>query len=80
MIEVFKIMRGIVDISKDDFFKLPPLAVTRGNSLKITKMHAQSRAWRNHLCVWVVNEWNGLPECRVVSSATLNCFKNNLNK
>ena len=79
MIEVFKIMRGLVDISKDDFFKPPSSAVTRGHSLKIAKTHAQSRARRNHLCVRAVNEWNGLPEW-VVSSATLNCFKNNLDK
>lgn len=79
MIEVFKIMRDLVDLEQDDFFASPTSEVTRGHSLKIAKPRAQSRARRRHLCVRALNDWNGLPEW-VVSSVTLNTFKNNLDK
>ena len=51
-------------------------SVTRGNSLKLKKPRSRLNIRYNNFSQRVINAWNQLPE-RVISSTTVNRFKNN---
>ena len=79
MIVMHQLLKNRLDLRKEDFVSEPTSSATRGNSLKIAKPRARTRARRNHLPVRAVNDWNSLPEA-VVQSSTTNEFKNQLDK
>ena len=54
-------------------------SVTRGNSLMVNKPRSRLNIRYNNFNQRVINAWNQLPE-RVISSTTVNGFKNNLDR
>jgi ribonuclease P/MRP protein subunit RPP40 len=78
MIETYKILHCIYDNTVSPIL---PLAENhlRGNKLKLYKRRANSDLRRNFFTIRVVDFWNALPSY-IVSSASLNIFKNNLDK
>ena len=78
MIETYKILHRIYDNTVSPTL---PLAENhlRGNKLKLYKRRANSDLRRNFFTIRVVDLWNALPNY-IVSSASLNIFKNNLDK
>ena len=78
LIETFKILKGLEGISSNSLFELNT-SVTRGNSLKLNKPRSRLNIRYNNFSQRVINAWNRLPE-RVISSTTVNGFKNNLDR
>ena len=78
LIETFKILKGLEGIPSNSLFELNT-SVTRGNSLKLNKPRSRLNIRYNNFSQSVTNAWNQLPE-RVISSATVNGFKNNLDR
>ena len=79
MIEVYKIVNGLYDAKV-----VPPLernldSRTRGNSFKLKVERCKYDVRKFSFCNRVVNVWNSLP-IYVVTSGSLNIFKNNLDK
>ena len=78
LIETFKILKGLEGIPSNSLFELNTY-VTRGNSLKLNKPKSRLNIRYNNFSQRVINTWNRLPE-RVISSTTVNRFKNNLDR
>ena len=78
LIETFKILKGLEGIPLNSLFELNT-SVTRGNSLKLNKQRSRLNIRYNNFSQRVINAWNRLPE-RVISSTTVNGFKNNLDR
>ena len=80
LIEVFKIMKGIDGVRREDFFELQSSkSYTRGHSLKITKKFSRLDIRKYTFSQRVVNEWNNLTE-DMVTSDTVNQFKAKIQK
>ena len=77
-IEVFKILNKHYDIEARHFFELSE-SHTRGHSLKINRPAVTRRTRLHSFSYRVIKTWNELPES-VVSSTTVNMFKNRLDK
>jgi hypothetical protein len=75
----FKIIKGLVDLSFDDFFSYAPVSSSRGNSLKLYPRLAHSNAVLNCFNYRVINVWNSLPDC-IVTAANLTSFTKHLKK
>ena len=78
LIETFKILKGLEGIPSSCLFELNT-SVTRGNSLKLNKPRSRLNIRYNNFSQRVINAWNRLPE-QVISSTTLNGFKNYLDR
>ena len=78
MIECYKYLSGIYDVSTD-FLPLNDKMPTRGHSLKLRKLSAEKPCRAHFFSRRITNAWNALPES-VVTAATLNCFKARLDK
>ena len=78
LIETFKILKGLEGILSNSLFELNT-SVTRGNSLKLNKPRSRLNIRYNNFSQSVINAWNRLPE-PVISSTTVNGFKNNLDR
>ena len=78
MILTYKLMTGISNISKDDFFKTTNL-ITRGHQHKIFKQHASKFPRINTFSSRIVTDWNKLPS-KIVQATSINLFKNQLDK
>lgn len=78
MIQVFKIMKGIDDISIEDFFQVADSS-TRGHNFKLFKPRSYKSVRQNSFSLRVIEDWNSLPE-DVVSSKTVFQFKTKLDK
>ena len=78
MIETYKILNGVYDSKVAPTL---PLAANnlRGNSMKLYKRRANLELRRNFFSLRIVDHWNSLSD-KVVSSSSLNLFKNNLDK
>jgi ribonuclease P/MRP protein subunit RPP40 len=79
MIETFKIIRGIYNIDKEDFFNINSHSTTRGHPFKIIKPTINSSIRKNYFTFRIINTWNSLPE-NIVLAPSLNAFKNRLDK
>ena len=77
MIQVYKIVNGMVRINKEDFFRPLRLEHTRGHKQRIAKDKATKAVRLNAFSQRVINDWNSLPE-RVIEAESLNVFKNRL--
>ena len=73
MIQVFKIIQNIDDISMDGLFEFSD-SQTRGNSKKLKKPRALKTFRLNSFCVRTINKWNSLTD-EIVNSKTVLCFK-----
>ena len=74
IIEVFKIMKGLEGLKREDFFEMEVEKRTRGHTLKIHKKGARLDCRRYSFSQRVVNNWNALP-VEAVSCTTVNSFK-----
>ena len=74
IIEVFKIMKGLEGLKREDFFEMKVQKRTRGHTLKIHKKGARLDCRRYSFSQRVVNNWNALP-VEAVSCTTVNSFK-----
>jgi hypothetical protein len=58
---------------------MAPRSSIRGNSLKLYPQRARTQLRKYWFAIRVVKYWNSLPE-KIVTSKTLNTFKNRLDK
>ena len=83
MIEVYKILNGKYDQDAYTILKpwkdMAPRSSIRGNSLKLYPQRARTQLRKYSFAMKVVKYWNSLPE-KIVTSKTLNTFKNRLDK
>ena len=61
MIQMYKIINGIVRIDKEKLFSPAKVSYTRGHHGKIFKRHALKTARKNSFSQRVINDWNSLP-------------------
>ena len=73
MIQVFKVVHNIDDISMDGLFEFSDTQ-TRENSKKLLKPRALKTFRMNSFCVRSINKWNALPD-DIVNSKTVLQFK-----
>ena len=78
LIETFKIVQGIYNITATDFFTFAN-SNTRGHSKKIVKPSTNSTIRTNSFSFRTISHWNSLPE-DIICAPTLNTFKNRLDK
>ena len=71
IIEVFKIMKGLEGLNREDFFEMEVDKRTRGHTLKILKRGARLDCRKYSFSQRVVNIWNALP-AEAVSCTTVN--------
>ena len=69
MIQVFKIVHNIDDISMDSLFEFSDTQ-TQGNSKKLLKSRALKTFRTNSFCVRSTNKWNALTD-DIVNSKTV---------
>ena len=79
LIEVFKILNGIDKCDKNKLFQNQPNQRTRGHSQKLFKHQFRLDLRKHFFSERVIEDWNSLSE-NVISSNTINQFKNRLNK
>ena len=58
IIEVFKIMKGLEGLNREDFFEMEVDKRTRGHTLKILKRGARLDCRKYSFSQRVVNNWN----------------------
>ena len=79
MIEVFKILSGIYDGNVVPKLNRTLNSRTRGNLFKLAHEYTKHDIRKYSFCIRVVNTWNSLPDS-VVSSMSVNSFKNSIDK
>ena len=67
------------DETINKFFELNSKNRCRGHKYKIVKKHCNTDIRKNFFSFRVVNFWNEIPK-DIVDSASLDCFKSNLDK
>ena len=70
MIQVFKIVQSVHDISMNELFEFSDTQ-TRSNSKKLKKPRALKTFRMNSFCVRTTNKWNSLPNYTVNSKSVL---------
>ena len=73
MIQVFKIVNKIDDVSFDEFFTYSDLQ-TRGHDKKLNKPRALKNFRLNSFCIRSINKWNELPS-EIVNATSVLSFK-----
>ncbi|CAG2220332.1 unnamed protein product [Mytilus edulis] len=73
MIQAFKILKGIEDISYERFFTVISTN-TRGHNWKLAKPRCNTSFRLRHFSQRIINDWNNLP-VEVISSKTVEAFK-----
>jgi hypothetical protein len=79
MIEVYKILQGLYDSDIVPLLLRNTYSATRGNKFKLAHVRSHYDLRKYSFCSRVVGLWNTLPDY-IVSSLTLNAFKNSLDK
>ena len=79
MIQVYKILNGMVRVDTEDFFVPSRFEHTRGHQQRVSKEKATKMARINAFSQRVTNQWNSLPN-DVVKAESLNKFKNGLDE
>ena len=79
MIEVYKVLNGFYDVKVAPILERNLDSRTRGNSFKLKVDRCKYDIRKYSFCNRVVNVWNSLPD-HIVSSVSVNIFKNNLDK
>ncbi len=77
MVQTFKILKGIDNVTHSKLFKLATHGKTRGHDMKLFKQHCRLDIRKYSFSQRVVNTWNSLPQ-KVISSETVNEFKSGL--
>lgn len=79
MIQMYKVINGLVRINVGDLFTSAKVSHTRGHPQRVYKTRAIKLPRRNSFSQRVINDWNGLPNY-VVNAPSLNSFKGSLDK
>lgn len=80
MIETYKILHGFYDTTTtNSLLELNTESNTRGHPFKLAKKSFNTTVFQHFFTNRVINLWNSLPE-DVVTSGTVNIFKNSLDK
>ena len=79
IIQVFRILKGIDNISPNMFFELHTGPNTRGHSLKLQKPRATKNIRLYSFSHRIIHDWNNLKQ-RTIDKITLNSFKTALKK
>ena len=74
LVMCYRIVRGFVDLSFNEFFDFAPLVGTRNNGYKLYVPLARINLRKSVFANRIVNAWNSLPR-DVVSSSTVGAFK-----
>ena len=74
LIQLFKIVNGIVRVELCEKPAFKEEAITRGHSLRYSREATRSEARQNFLTNRIVNKWNELP-IEVVNAKSVNEFK-----
>lgn len=77
LMEVYKILNGLVDLDPTQFFTICRDSVTRGNGLKLCVPKSRINVRKYFFCVRVVSIWNFL-SFDVVNSVSLDVFKSKI--
>ena len=77
MIETYKSLKGIIDISLPALITPVKHRETRGHHLKLPKDRAETTIKAHLFTHRIVNDWNSLPE-QAISAPSVNAFKNRL--
>ena len=75
IIQMLKIMNGLVQMDKENLFSPTKKPHTRGHPQKVFKEHAVKLIRSRSFSQRVVNDWNNLP-VDLVEATSLNIFKN----
>ena len=78
LIEVFKIIRGFVDVNSNQFFTFSS-NMLRGHQYKLFKKRFNTNVGKYSFSNRVVDIWNTLP-CDVVASSTVVAFKSKIDQ
>ena len=76
MIQMYKIMKEVVDVDNELFTNLQK-STTRGHNLKLRKTKATKHSRVNVFSNRVIDDWNSLPS-KVVNAITTDSFKNEI--
>ena len=79
MIQMFKIMNGLVRMNINTLFSPTKILHTRGHSQRVFKKHAVKSPRANFFAQRVINDWNSIP-ADIPNAPSLNTFKNRLDK
>ena len=79
IIQVFKIVNGLVNINAKSLFMPTNSSRTRGHAHKFFKHHAIKRPRIDSFSQRIVNTWNSLP-AYVINAPSMNQFKNRLDR
>jgi len=79
LIEVYKMIHKLSNVNFEIFFEFDTSRNTRGHSLKLKKKRFNTELRQHFFTDRIINLWNSLDE-QIVSSMSLNCFKNGLEK
>ena len=79
MIQMYKIMNNLIRVDAENLFTQTNAVFTRGHNQRVFKTHAKKNARQFCFSQRIVNDWNGLSQ-HVVSAASINEFKNRLDK
>ncbi|WAR18399.1 hypothetical protein MAR_000237, partial [Mya arenaria] len=79
MIQVFRIVHNIDDISMTTFFTFADNSGTRGHNLKLFKPKARKSLRQISFSNRIVSTWNNLPR-ELVNTTSVNAFKAGLDK
>ena len=77
MIETYRLLRGIYDISLPALITPVKHSKIRGHRLKLPKDRAETTIKAHSFTHRIVNDWNSLPD-QVISAPSVNVFKNRL--
>ena len=70
MIQIYKIMHGLVGVSEESLLTMVGMdRGTRGNTFKIQKQHARLKLRENAFSNRVTDTWNKLPESVVLAKS-----------
>ena len=79
IIQVFKIVNGLVNINTKSLFTPINSSRTRGHAHKLFKQHAIKHPRIDSFSQRIVNTWNSLP-AYVINAPSINQFKNRLDR
>jgi hypothetical protein len=79
LILTFRILKGLTDLPREDFFEFSHLTATRGNSLKLKIPLARLDPSHHSFTRRVPAIWNALPD-NVVTAPSIASFKSRLSK
>ena len=79
LIEVFMMVKGLSDVSWQEFFQRSHMRETRGHSWKLVKQSCRRDSRLHFFSLRVLNRWNSLSQ-DLVDSTSVNSFKSGLER